>query len=78
MAHEMGHYIGLFHPVEMSYNRWDDLRDTEECGGAFSCERDLGYNLMFPYSLCNFTSCESQYQITDDQAGVIQQAPGTL
>ena len=38
MAHEIGHYMGLYHPVEASYNYWDALEDTEECGTWNACE----------------------------------------
>lgn len=76
MAHETGHYMGLFHPVEGTWNQWDALDDTEECDGPLRCERDLGENLMYPYSLCGRTECSSQYVLTDDQGGVFQRAVG--
>jgi hypothetical protein len=72
MAHEVGHYIGLFHPVEGGYFLWDSLKDTPECASFSSCEVELGRNLMFPFSLCYpQTGCINQNQITDDQSGVI-------
>jgi hypothetical protein len=70
MAHECGHYIGLFHPVEGGYYRWDSLRDTPECSTFPTCADVLGRNLMFPFSLCDATGCVNQTQITDDQSGV--------
>ncbi|MDP2306787.1 MAG: hypothetical protein Q8P18_12255 [Pseudomonadota bacterium] len=75
MAHEVGHYLGLFHPVEDGFEYWDALSDTEDCSAIGSCERDLGSNLMFPYPVCTSASagsCERQDAITGDQAGVLQ------
>ena len=45
MAHEIGHYMGLYHPVEASYNYWDALEDTVECGTWNACETQLGQQL---------------------------------
>ncbi|MCA9493149.1 MAG: hypothetical protein KC621_24630 [Myxococcales bacterium] len=78
MAHETGHYMGLFHPVEGTWSNWDALDDTVECNGQLSCNRDLGENLMYPYSLCGGSTCRSQYILTDDQGGVFQRAVGSL
>jgi hypothetical protein len=78
MAHETGHYTGLFHPVEQGYERWDSLDDTPDCGGYRACEEDLGKNLMFPYSLCDFSGCVAQGQLTDQQAAVVNQFVGAL
>ncbi|MCB9686191.1 MAG: hypothetical protein H6738_22805 [Alphaproteobacteria bacterium] len=78
MAHETGHYMGLFHPVEGTWNNWDALDDTVECNGQLQCNRDLGENLMYPYSLCGGSTCRSQYILTDDQGGVFQRAVGSL
>lgn len=58
MAHEMGHYYGLFHTTESSGNRFDPISDTPQCGrskdsngdGKMSpaeCAGDDGDNLMF-------------------------------
>ena len=77
MAHETGHYLGMFHPVEMDWNYWDAVSDTDECTSTGSCERNLGKNLMFPYSLCyNASNCESQDELTDGQIGIMQRYAG--
>lgn len=70
MAHEMGHYLGLYHPVESTYNYWDALEDTEACTTWQRCESVLGENLMFPYPICIRQSCSRQDQLTGEQQGV--------
>lgn len=83
MSHELGHYLGLHHPVTFDSDyeaaAWDALDDTETCGDFDDCFDILGENLMFPYSLCAFTQdCEHQDQVTDDQRGVLVRYTGTL
>jgi hypothetical protein len=78
LAHEAGHYIGLFHPVESNYNAWDALSDTEECEGRNDCESVFAHNLMFPYSICDNTSCNPTDEMSDQQVGVTQRYTGTL
>lgn len=78
MAHEMGHYTGLFHPVEIGYDAWDALDDTTECKNIQACEDDLGRNLMYPYSICDFNSCTPQGQLSDQQHAVMNQYIGSL
>ncbi|MFO0714915.1 MAG: hypothetical protein U0353_34055 [Sandaracinus sp.] len=77
LAHEVGHFVGLTHPVERSYEMWDALTDTPECSDAASCEASLGTNLMFPYSICDADSCVSTTILTDQQRGVMQRYTGT-
>jgi hypothetical protein len=79
MAHEVGHYMGLFHPVEDGWQYWDALEDTEHCTDGNVCSRDLGENLMFPFPLCNWDGeCDRQNEITDDQGGVLNRYTGAL
>lgn len=78
MAHEIGHYIGLFHPVEVTYRDYDALDDTDECSSAVECEDAMGRNLMFPYPLCTVLSCQAQGQLTGEQAGVVHQQVSAL
>ena len=78
MAHEVGHYLGLFHPVEATYDYYDALEDTVECTSYSKCEGQLGENLMFPYPLCSFTDCEPQGELTDDQGAVMNLYTGAL
>ena len=78
LAHEVGHYTGLFHPVEDGWSAWDALDDTARCSGTNACEQDLGDNLMFPYPVCGFSSCTPQDQLSNSQAGVMHRYTGTL
>ncbi len=81
MAHEIGHYMGLFHPVEDGGNgTWqyfDALADTPQCSSWNSCENQLADNMMFPYPICSWTECAPQDDITDDQSGVLHRYSGT-
>lgn len=78
IAHEVGHYLGLFHPVEDTWANWDYLGDTPECSNTETCESLFGDNLMFPYPLCDGVSCEPQRRLSEDQRGVIHRYTGTL
>ena len=78
LAHEVGHYMGLFHPVEMTWDYWDALSDTDACQGQGDCESGLGDNLMFPYPVCDWTDCTAQDQLTSGQTGVSHRYTGTL
>lgn len=78
LAHEVGHYAGLFHPVEASYDLWDALDDTLRCDSWQLCEGRLGQNLMFPYPICDASGCLAQDELTGDQAGVFHRYTGTL
>lgn len=77
MAHEVGHYLGLFHPVEDGWDYRDAIDDTPACQTMNACESDLGANLMFPYSLCfSRTDCTRQAELTEGQIGVAQRYVG--
>ena len=78
IAHEVGHYLGLFHPVEETWSDWDFLSDTEECTSYGDCVDDLAENLMFPYPICDGTTCTPQRQLSSDQQGLIHRYTGTL
>lgn len=78
LAHEVSHYMGLYHPVEMTWDWWDALDDTPDCSAASECESALGDNLMFPYPVCDGTGCIAQDQLTDSQQGVDHRFTGTL
>ena len=72
MAHEVGHYMGLYHPVEDGFEYWDALDDTPECRNGNTCEDQLGTNLMFPYSICNNQGCVVTDQMSAGQVAVKQ------
>lgn len=78
-AHEIGHYMGLQHPVQGGWNDWDALGDTVECTSSKSCEADLGDNLMYPFSICpSFDYCEPQFDLTADQQAELHYYGATL
>ncbi len=78
LAHEVGHYMGLTHPVESDYQYWDALDDTPTCSDQEDCEAALGANLMFPYTVCDWDTCLTQETLTDDQVAVSHNYSGTL
>lgn len=49
LAHEMGHFMGLFHTTEADQQRYDHLDDTPECVGDWRNCADI-QNLMFPFA----------------------------
>lgn len=73
LAHEMGHYLGLFHTTETDQRSTDPLPDTVDCRGVrdfpFGCPDEN--NLMFPLAGADNS------QVTDDQAAVILANPLT-
>jgi hypothetical protein len=77
LAHEAGHYAGLFHPVDGAFfDHWDALDDTEGCTDQSTCEASLGENLMFPYFVCSKKGCTRQRDLTPDQGGVLHRYTG--
>jgi hypothetical protein len=70
IAHEAGHYTGLFHPVEGTYDTWDAVTDTPECNGESNCANVLGDNLMYPYPICTQQGCSPQDVVTTGQGEV--------
>lgn len=82
MAHEVGHYLGLFHPIELpagsQVQSWDALPDTNRCTTFEACIDTLGDNLMFPTPICvepspgESLACLRQTRLTPDQKDVVQ------
>ncbi len=72
LAHEVGHYLGLFHTSEQYGQGFDPLPDTPRCSQSSFPSRcpDLG-NLMFPIASIHHTT------VTEDQAWVIRVNPLT-
>lgn len=72
MAHEVGHYLGLFHTTEQNGQAIEPLADTPQCtnfNDVFNCP-DIN-NLMFPFAGITHT------EVSMDQASVIQSNPLT-
>ena len=81
MAHETGHYLGLFHPVEAfseaPWSTFDAVSDTPRCTSDTECFWALGGNLMFPFPVCDLSgACDRQDQLSDGQVAVIQRSVG--
>jgi hypothetical protein len=71
-AHEVGHYLGLFHTSEQFGNGYDPIDDTPECSGSsFPNNCDDINNLMFPYA-----GIENR-ELTEGQSWVLQVNPLT-
>ena len=85
IAHEIGHYMGLYHPFELpsgaEITTWDALDDTPRCATARACEAALADQLMYPTPVCDVglsSACAAwvpQSVVTEGQAAV---ARGTM
>mgnify|MGYP006194650271 CR=1 FL=1 len=70
LAHEVGHYLGLFHTSEQGGFSYDPLPDTPQCSRiSLNCP-DID-NLMFPFA------GESHVKLTVDQSFVVGVSPLT-
>ncbi|MBX2800383.1 MAG: hypothetical protein KTR31_22075 [Myxococcales bacterium] len=76
IAHEVSHYLGLFHPVELDWVTFDALPDTPACDDAASCLAQVGSNLMYPLITCVDDGCPPQNELTPDQRAVLQRYAG--
>lgn len=72
LAHEMGHFLGLFHTTEVDAVMADDLTDTPECPADAWRRPDLPCpdfpNLMFPYA-------HPGAQVTAQQVQMLHMSP---
>jgi len=65
LAHELGHYLGLFHTTEVSGGASDPLTDTPNCiGSAFPDACPDRTNLMFPLAYGTNRSLSAQQGAT--------------
>ncbi len=78
LAHETGHYLGVFHPIELDSSPRvtdvDPLDDTPTCATQAECyaNPDLTHNLMFPFPVLDESgSFIRQNILTGQQAGVM-------
>jgi len=74
-GHEMGHFLGLFHPNEKYGTLFDPIEDTPECSKGYSsadlCGLEYGAdNLMFWNSWSN----GNQDNLTEGQVYVLKRA----
>lgn len=72
LAHEVGHWLGLFHTTEQGGQMHDPLADTPQCSSPENADRcpDWG-NLMFPFAAAANTT------VTADQGFVLSANPAT-
>jgi hypothetical protein len=78
MAHEIGHFMGLFHPVEQTWAMWDACDDTPNCSSESECDTQLGTNLMYPSPVCDVSTCLTQDALSNIQTEILQRYTGTL
>lgn len=71
MAHEVGHYLGLFHTTEQTQRDFDPLDDTPRCTSNFPDGCPDLTNLMFPLA------SSGQSELSAGQSFVIQVNPLT-
>lgn len=78
LAHETGHYLGLFHPVELDFPLADadvdPLSDTPTCDSLDSClnHQELIHNLMFAVTVTDDQGdFNRQDQLTPQQKEVL-------
>jgi hypothetical protein len=74
MAHEVGHFQGMFHPNETDFATYDALDDTSECQNRQACENQNGNNLMYPVTV---NDIGPQEDLTDQQVGVMMRYVGS-
>ena len=80
-AHEMGHFLGLYHTSESNGFEFDPLSDTPECArassGASACETADGSNLMFwaSYSSLDRSNGKVQEVLSAQQQFVLRASP---
>jgi hypothetical protein len=88
LAHESGHFLGLFHTTESSGTLFDPLSDTPECPltedqdgnsrmSAEECQNFDGNNLMFwtAYGTLSRSAGLRQHTITPLQVEVLARSP---
>lgn len=71
LAHEMGHFLGLFHTSEQGGRGYDPLDDTQKCTNGFPEDCPDLKNLMFPLAGPDHT------QISPGQSWVVKVNPLT-
>lgn len=71
LAHEVGHYLGLFHTSEQFGQGYDPLDDTPQCTSGFPDNCPDIDNLMFPLAGVSHT------EVTAQQSHVIKANPLT-
>jgi hypothetical protein len=74
LAHEIGHFMGLYHTSEKDGAAHDVLSDTPECSEAFACDAEFEKNLMTSaFWLSGPTTVRELF--TEQQGEVIRRHP---
>ena len=68
VAHEVGHYLGLYHTSEASGTQHDPIPDTAQCSNA-NCSSEFNKNIM------TAGGGSTRTKVTDGQAFVVRQHP---
>lgn len=75
LAHEMGHYLGLYHTSEPNGTNHDPLPDTPECDAAGSCSVEFRRNLMTSGRWLQGERPSSRINFSDNQGQVMRGHP---
>jgi hypothetical protein len=90
LAHEIGHYLGLYHPSERDGKTHDPLSDTPECGTSYDTDHDgyvsgpecrgvnTEYLMFWTDDLGYLTSGNFQTRISSQQGEVMNTHPAVL
>ncbi len=77
LAHELGHFMGLYHPSEPSGSGHDPLIETPECGTPSSCNDAFRQNIMTSSSWLTSAGLNPAFRmtLTSGQGRVIRRHP---
>ncbi len=75
LAHEIGHFMGLYHTSERSGNDHDPIEDTPECENEFSCTDEFLRNLMTSSFWLQTGPPSFRNRFTDQQGRVMRGHP---
>jgi hypothetical protein len=90
LAHEIGHYLGLYHPSERDGSMSDPLSDTPECGPKYDTDHDgllsgpecrgvnTEYLMFWTDDIGYLTSGNFQTRISPQQGEVMNTHPSVL
>ena len=74
LAHELGHYMGLYHTSEKDGKDHDPIADTLQCSETFSCEEEFEFNIMTSAFWLSGPQSK-RHKFTEQQGAVIRRHP---